>query len=139
MELKELIKQHEGSNIKNGRHYPYIDTVGKVTVGWGWNLTDNGLPEAVAETLLDISIDEARNNIASVFGDLVPSFTENRYNALVDMMLNMGLTRFKGFAKMIGAIQAGDWETASQEAFNSTWAIQVKNRAIEDADLLKNG
>lgn len=59
--------------------------------------------------------------------------------ALIDMMYNLGKTRFLGFKRMIAAITAGDLHTASLEAIDSKWASQVGDRAVRDAELLKGG
>lgn len=134
MTLKELIKRHEGYS-----KFPYVDTVGKITIGWGYNLTDNGLPEAVAETLLDLRVEIAEQDLQTVFGHQATEFSNVRYNVLVDMMFNLGLTRFMKFKDMIEAIKKGDWEEASRQALDSVWAKQVGHRAIENALDLRNG
>lgn len=133
-DLKELIKKHEGLRLK-----PYRCSAGKLTIGYGRNLDDVGITEYEAEIMLDRDIAQAKQNLFVVFGDLIKSFSKNRYNALVDMMFNLGLPRFRGFKKMIKAIQKGDWDAASREAIDSKWADQVKLRAIENAMFLKEG
>ncbi len=139
MELTTLIKQYEGSNIIKGRHIPYQDTKGNLTIGYG-RLLSRGISEREAEILLEADISLAKQNVYDVFGDLMTSsFTKNRYNALVDMIFNVGITKFRKFEKMIEAIKKGQWEEASRQALDSVWAAQVKSRAIEDALDLKNG
>ena len=45
--LEQLLIDHEGYEKK-----PYTDTVGKITIGVGWNLSDKGLPEEIIQQLL---------------------------------------------------------------------------------------
>ena len=58
--LREQIKQHEGFS-----RFPYVDTVGKVTIGYGCNLTDCGISEATADQMLDEDLDDAVSDCAS--------------------------------------------------------------------------
>ena len=133
-ELKELIKKHEGLRLK-----PYICSAGKLTIGYSRNLEDKGISEHEADMMLESDIDLAKQDLFSVFGNAANHMSQNRFNALVDMRFNLGLSRFRGFKKMIKAIKVGDWDEASKQALDSRWAEQVKSRAIRDALLLKEG
>ena len=135
MELKELIKNHEGLRLNL-----YTCTAGKISVGYGRNLTDRGISQREAETLLDTDIALAKQDLYDVLDSkVIDSLSDNRYMALVDMMFNLGKTRFRGFKKMIKAIKEGDWDEASRQALDSKWADQVKSRATRDATLIKDG
>ena len=46
--LRRDVMAAEGLRLK-----PYRDTVGKLTIGWGRNLEDNGITKLEAEVLLD--------------------------------------------------------------------------------------
>ena len=67
------------------------------------------------------------------------SLSDNRYNALVDMMFNLGKPRFLTFKKMIKAVECGDFDTAANEMLDSKWARQTKSRAIELSNLIREG
>jgi lysozyme len=134
MKLKELIKKNEGLRLK-----PYKCSAGKLTIGYGRNLDDRGISEREAEIMLEADISLAKQDLYAVFGDLVPSLTENRYNALVDMMFNLGSAKFRGFKKMIQAIKDNDWKRASMEMLDSGYAKQVPNRAQKNATYLRKG
>jgi lysozyme len=54
MELLEQLKRDEGLRLK-----PYVDTVGKVTIGYGTNLTD-GIDQGEAEYLLSNRLNQKR-------------------------------------------------------------------------------
>jgi lysozyme len=138
MNLIEMIKMNEGNVMENGRHIPYEDIVGKLTIGYGRNLTDNGITPSEAQTLLwnDIEnvMDELDKNL-SFFHDL----TEPRRYALIDMCFNLGLTRFLRFERMLEALEKKDYTKASLEAIDSKWANQVGSRALRDAKMIEEG
>ena len=123
--LQEMLIRHEGLRLK-----PYTDTVGKVTIGVGRNLTDNGITKEEAVEMLrhdmDAAIAEAVKNFPW-FLDL----TEERQRVVVSMLFNMGLPKLKGFKNFLAAVEAQDYETASKEMKNSQWAKQVGMRAVE--------
>ncbi len=62
-----------------------------------------------------------------------------RREVIIEMVFNLGMTRFLGFKKLLDAIQKQDWERASSEMLNSKWAAQVKGRAVELAEMMKTG
>lgn len=127
------LKRDEGMRLK-----PYHDTVGKLTIGIGRNLDDNGISEDEARFLLT-------NDIASVCNDLdrtLPwwrDLSPNRQRAIVNMGFNLGLPRLRQFRMMLAALEAGDWEAAAEEALNSAWAKQVGDRARRIATMFREG
>jgi len=136
MTLKELIKQNEGTEKRNGRHILYKCSADKWTCCYGHNAEDNGFSDAVAELLLEEDIQRAYYDIISIFPGFC-FFTEGRRNALIDMMFNLGKKRFLKFKKMIERIEMDDWEGAAKEAEDSKWFKQVGNRAVRDVSLLR--
>lgn len=134
--LKNLIndlKRDEGF-----RKYPYKDTAGLLTVGYGRNLEEVGISEEEAEILLK---NDASIAIAECH-KLFPAFMlydSARQDALANMMFNLGYSKLSKFKKMIEAIKHADWGTASYEALNSKWAKQVGERAERIAKLIKSG
>lgn len=138
MHLIEMIKRNEGSAIKNGRHMPYRDSVGKWTLGYGRNIEDNGISETEACTLIWNDV----QRVIEELGKALPFFydlSEKRKHALIDMCLNLGLTRFLGFKKMLAALALKKYHTASIEALDSKWARQVGGRAQRDAKMIREG
>lgn len=133
MSLIEQLKRHEGF-----RGRPYRDTVGKLTIGYGWNIDDVPLSQSAAEFILKEHVMEAFEECRIAF----PWFhllSEARREVIVNMVFNMGLPRVQGFKKMIAAIEAEDWEEASKQMLQSKWAVQVGDRARELAAQMKNG
>ena len=131
--LHDLLLKHEGLRL-----FPYTDTVGKLTIGIGRNLSDRGISNSEAEILFENDVRLAELGLKSAFYNY-DSFSENRKNALTDMVFNMGLSRFYGFKKMITATRSGDWARAADEMLDSLWANQVGNRATELANMVRNG
>jgi lysozyme len=132
-DLKALLERHEGRNPK-----PYVDTVGKVTIGVGRNLTDRGLSPKEIDLLLDNDIEEARANLHYVFGDQFDTFSDRRRMSLFSLMF-IGLPRFQTFVKMIQAIKDESWKLAAFELLDSKYAVQVPKRARELAEMLEEG
>lgn len=128
----ELIKKHEGLRFK-----PYKDTVGKLTIGYGRNLDDNGITLAEAEQMLS-------NDIQNCYAECLKlpcwnKLNEARQAVLLDMCFNLGITRMKTFKKMLAALEVGAYNRAAKEMLASKWAMQVKTRATELADIMKKG
>lgn len=131
--LVALVKRHEGLRLK-----PYRCGGNKLTIGYGRNLEDNGITETEAVFLLQQDLLRAELDLRAVLPDVV-MLSESRYNALVDMMFNLGRTRFVQFKKMLEAIRMEDFQWAAREMLDSTWAAQVGPRAVELARMMREG
>lgn len=114
---------------------PYQDSVGKMTIGIGRNLTDNGISLDTAMQMVTEDINEAHAQTKAVF-PLLDTYTMNRQMALCNMMFNLGPKNFSGFQATIEAVRSGDWSAAARRALESKWAIQVGDRARRIAALL---
>jgi lysozyme len=129
--LTQMLIRHEGIRLK-----PYTDTVGKLTIGVGRNLDDVGITYNEAMEML-------QNDISRVLNDCLHAFpwfadlTSTRQAVVIDMCFNLGLTRLQKFTKFLQAVELGDYDTAADEMLNSLWAKQVKNRALEMANLMR--
>lgn len=135
IDAKSLIAKNEGLNLK-----PYRCPAGKLTIGYGHNLDDNGIPQFIADALLQYDMEMAIDNLFDVFGELADNISiisENRYAALLDMMYNLGKPTFLKFTKMIEAIKQGNWQKAADELKDSTYYKQVGNRAKNNEDILR--
>lgn len=119
------------------RNFPYEDTVGKVTIGIGRNLSDNGLSDHEVEYLFANDYERTLDEAASFawFDNLNAA----RQLVVMDMIFNMGLRRFKGFVRTIAAIEAGQYEVAARQMLDSKWARQVGRRAKLNAQTMASG
>ena len=132
MIIKDL-KRDEGFRSK-----PYKDTVGKLTIGYGRNLDDVGISKREALELLRYDVFVANKELLSFpwYDDL----TSCRKRALLNMMYNLGFTKFRKFKKMIAAFEDEDYSLAAEEALDSKWAKRdVGARAQRIANLIRQG
>lgn len=131
--LRSELKRDEGERLK-----PYMCTAGKITIGIGRNLDDTGISKEESDFLFKNDIDRVENEVKSLFRDF-DAMTDARQRALINMMFNLGMSRFLGFKKMIFAIKSGDWNEAASQALDSKWARQVGERSERIANMLRQG
>lgn len=127
-----LIKKHEGLRLE-----PYKCTAGKLTIGYGRNLDDNGISPQEADYMLakDIAqVDEQLNHYT-----WFKTLNDSRKAVLVDMTFNLGLPRLLKFEKMLGALIAEDYQEAANQMLDSRWANQVGQRATRLAQIMRDG
>lgn len=128
----ELIKKHEGLRLQ-----PYKCTAGKLTIGYGRNIEDNGISVYEAEVMLE-------NDIQKCYALCIKlpfwnNLNEVRQSVILDMCYNLGFTRLQGFKKMFKALEVQDYKSAAKEMLDSKWARDVKSRATELAELMTCG
>lgn len=145
------IQLHEGLRLK-----PYLCTAGKCTIGYGRNLDDVGfyedekaiekrflltgtISQEEAEQLLFKDIDVAIDGLTGPKFQWFWALDSNRFAAIVDMVFNLGITRFMKFKNTIKALETGDYDTAAVEMLDSKWAKQVKIRARRLAFVIRTG
>lgn len=125
------IKQHEGF-----RQFPYIDSVGVSTIGYGCALT-TGWPEPFAAAVCNLQIQAAELECQGIPGYLEAD--PARKSVLIEMMFNLGKSRLFGFHYFLRAFKEGDYAHAAAEMLDSKWAIQVKGRAVRLAHIMEKG
>lgn len=124
-EREQLVTQlvrHEGVRLR-----PYTDTVGKLTIGVGRNLTDRGITQAEAFYLLSNDIDLCIHQLTASF----PWFVELdpvRQRVWVDLCFNMGITKLYAFKQTLSAMASGQYEVAASRLEESKWYTQVGRR-----------
>jgi lysozyme len=131
--LISMLKRHEGFRSK-----PYYCTAGKLTIGYGRNIQDNGITEEEALLMLTSDALIAERELCEIF-DNFHVLSVNRKIALIDMMFNLGKPKFILFRNMIKSIMVSNWESAANEAVDSRWYGQVGVRAHEIVNLLREG
>lgn len=130
--LRQLLVKHEGKE-----NFPYIDTVGKITIGIGYNLSDRGMPDSWINQQYEDDVTYFYNQLNNDF-PWFKHLTEARQAVLMDMCF-MGYKRFLSFKKMLACLAAGDYQRAALEMLDSKWAQQVHGRAHELADIMASG
>lgn len=131
--FKQLTKDFEGRRLK-----PYKCTAGKLTIGYGRNLTDCGISEEEAELMFENDFHKAYNDCYKLFDDetFFGQLTENVRYVLTDMVFNMGVGKVQTFKKFLSALKKGLYEDAAKEMLNSKWATQVGYRAVKLSKIL---
>ena len=129
---RKLIIKHEGT-----RKHPYICPAGKISIGVGRNIEDNGLSEEEIDYLLNNDIDRVQQELKQF--PFTAKLNGAQKAAIINMLFNLGLPTFKKFNLMIAALNSGDFERAAVEMLNSTWAKQVGARATELANIIRYG
>lgn len=142
-EYKLLTKSFEGYRLK-----PYKCPSGKITIGYGRNLTDCGISADEAESMFEKDFTKAYADAASLFEfldrkDLDKSpdkyffeLPENVRYVLTDMVFNMGVGKVQTFKKFLSALKKGLYEDAAKEMLDSKWATQVGYRAVKLSKIL---
>lgn len=133
LKCRSLIIKHE-----EYRKFPYVDTTGHLTIGYGHNLQANGLSQPISLSLLDEDMSQWVIDLDKklpIYSQLSPA----RQSVLIDMCHNLGLQGVLEFKEMIDALEKGNYELAAQCMLESKWAVQVGERAAEDAYIMKTG
>jgi lysozyme len=123
IELRKQLVIDEGSKL-----FPYHDTVGKVTIGIGRNLTDCGIRPEEEDLMLKNDILKAQNDLHT-YMDGYDEFPMEVKSILINMCFNMGIHGLMKFQRTIEAIRNRKYMEAAQDMSQSLWAKQVGNRA----------
>lgn len=126
---------HDGSPITPG-----YTVIGHPTIGIGRLLTkDRGLSYDERKYLLSNDIQSSLREAqaqpwwANVRDDDV------RARALVEMVFNLGISRFRGFERAISHLLNSEFTNAAKEFLDSKWSAQVGNRANVLAKMIETG
>lgn len=131
--LKNILIRHEGLKLK-----PYKDTVGKLTIGVGRCLDTTGISPIEANMLLDNDIERVCEECQKAF-PWFEALCDTRKTVVASMVFNLGLEGLQAFTKMLKAIEAKDYDAASNQMLSSKWAGQVGSRAVELAEMMRDG
>ncbi len=129
-ELKTWIRGREGYD-----NMPYIDTTGRLTIGYGRNLQDHGISRDEAELMLENDLTRAIKDLEDF--PWYQESPESTKRALVNMSYNLGITKLLAFKNMIEALKVHDYNKAAREALDSKWAHQVGDRAKDVALMMR--
>ena len=133
--IADMIKKHEGCRLKL-----YSCPAGKMTVGYGRNIEDNGITQEEADLMFLRDYEHAKADAILFVGtEHWPDLSHARQAVLIDMAFNLGnlkLMQFKGFRK---ALQEERWQGAAMHMRSSLWATQVKGRALRLIKMMERG
>ena len=131
--VRQLVTLHEGV-----RRFPYRDTVGKLTIGVGFNLDDVGLYPEEIDFILGNRLARTEEEVERVF-PWYNELDEVRQAVILDMAYNMGIPTLIKFARTLGSVRDGDYVRAAAQMLQSKWARQVKGRAVRLSVMMETG
>ena len=134
-ELVEELTRDEGRE-----KFLYQDSVSKWTIGVGWNIQDNGLPDEIIDRLLQIGIYNAEKSLDGAYPEW-RELSNVRQRVCANMMFNMGKMKFNRvrWPKFFAAVKARDWEEAGRQMQDSKWWGQVGPRAVRLRKMMEEG
>jgi lysozyme len=118
------------------RAQKYTDTAGHLTIGYGFNI-DAGVSQGLAAAILLYQLGDTLKQIQSA--PWWPADDPVRASVLLDVAFNAGVAGLLHFPKMLAAVGARDWVTASAQLLDSDAARALPNRYNPLAELLLNG
>jgi len=144
-ELLDLIKEdlirHEGY-----KEEIYLCSEGIPTFGIGHAVKETDMEytwpvgSPVEKERIDavfiLDCEDAVNDIEHLISD-VSSHSDQCIRVLVNMAFNLGRTRLSRFKNMLAAVEAKDYEKASEEMKDSRWYAQVGRRSVELVEMMR--
>jgi lysozyme len=132
-----MIKIEEG-----WRAHPYDDITGrpvrapqgKITIGYGFNLADRGMPIHIGNLWLLENLKDVVKEAESI--PIYHALSNTRKMVLVDMIYNMGYPAVSKFKLFLSALGRSDWSTAAKEIENSAYFQQVPTRAGRKIEMI---
>jgi lysozyme len=131
---KELMIDEGTGPVKKGRMFPYRDSKGYLTIGYGRNLDAKGISFEEGGHLLENDIEEADILLVKAL-PWVKDLDQARARVLLNMSFNMGIGDAKGgllsFRRTLEFIRTHNWEKAAEGMEESKWYQDVKPRRAD--------
>ena len=131
--LKDQLLRDEELRLK-----PYTDSVGKLTIGVGRNLTDKGISLQEAQLMRDNDIADATADLQTAL-PWTATLDDVRLGAMRNMTFNLGIGGLLEFHDFLGKMQRGDFPGAAGAMLDSLWARQVGARATRLSMQIQEG
>jgi lysozyme len=132
--LIKMLRQHEGVMT-----HVYRDSEGLETIGVGRCIADGslGLNDDEIDYLLTNDINRCKEE-ARQFSWYEELDTVRR-EAVLNLLFNLGRSRFMLFKKAIAGLEDHDYDRASDEFHDSRWRTQVGKRAEDICHMIRTG
>lgn len=114
---------------------PYVDSMGHLTIGYGFNL-DAGMTKEEALLLLRLKISKKKAELI----EMVPVYSKSNAQikfVLENMSYNMGTKKLLTFVDFLRLLEEGNMDEAADEMLDSKWAKQVGDRAVRLANIIR--
>lgn len=131
--LEGMIIRQEGY-----KRHPYPDAKGTQSVGYGRNLTTNGISEEEALMLLRNDIDRIEAELTARF-PVFEQLDNPRRAVLISMAYGLGVQGISEFRDMWSNLYIRDYLAAASEIIISDYCNQVGMRCIELASMMGSG
>jgi len=131
-ELQALVMRHEGF-----RQHPYADN-GDQSVGYGRNLTTNGISEKEARLLLNNDLDRIEDTLSRRF-EVFDRLDNTRRAVLISMAYGLGVDGVSQFDAMWERLNQHDYLATASEIIVSRYCSQIGDRCIELAGMMGSG
>ncbi|MET3701462.1 glycoside hydrolase family protein [Citrobacter sp. UYEF32] len=147
MDLKARLWIYEGTKqnqtkmnyFRNGKFYPYKDSLGKLTIGCGHLVLKNeNFSEGITEKETEILLSRDLANVILEVQSLGLSVPDDWNDFLIIMTFQLGINGVKKFKKMINALHVKNFREAVVQAKDSLWYRQTPNRVDDMIRQLTN-
>lgn len=144
--MNRILLEKELRRDEGVRREPYYDTVGHLTVGVGFNLDANVLPDGVTlpldDTEISILLNKTINDVVKGLDTHLnwwQDLDEVRQRVLANMVFNMGIYGVLGFKNTLTNIRREQYGKAAEGMRKSKWYKQVGRRAERLAIAMETG
>jgi lysozyme len=128
-----LLKSQEGF-----RQFPYKDTTGNTTIGYGRNLDVRGVFQDEAGMMLNNDIPYFTSRLYFKL-PLFKNSSDEVKIVLISMCVNLGINGLLEFTTFLNFLQSGDFKNASIDLLNTKAAEQAPARYKQLAEMLYSG
>ena len=116
----------------------YTDSVGKISIGVGRNLTDKGIRPSELILMLNNDLKEAEQELLTAWPWMI-GLDQVRMEVMINMSFNMGVTVLSQFKNTINYLRLGEYDRTAFGMRNSKWYKQVGERAERLATMMETG
>ncbi len=147
MDIKGRLWIYEGTkeyqtkmnHFRNGKFYPYKDSLGKLTIGCGHLVLKNeNFNDGITEKEADILLSRDLANVILEVQSLELNVPDDWYDFMIIMTFQLGINGVKKFKRMINALQVKNFREAIVQAKDSLWYRQTPNRVDDMIRQLTN-
>lgn len=122
MTIDEQLERDEGF-----QSFPYRDSVGKLTIGYGRNLDDCGISKIEAQFMLSRDIMRVSSQLEETW-PWIQTLNDARKGALQNLAFNLGIHGLSKFTNFLSSMEQGQWEDAAAHLLDSKAAKQLPVR-----------
>ncbi|TCW50859.1 phage lysozyme [Phytobacter diazotrophicus] len=147
MDIKGRLWIYEGTKeyqtkmnyFRNGKFYPYKDSLGKLTIGCGHLvLKTENFNDGITEKETDILLSRDLANVILDVHSLGLNVPDDWNDFLIIMTFQLGINGVKKFKRMMTALKAKNYREAIVQAKDSLWYKQTPNRVDDMIRQLTN-